>query len=245
MKIYIICCVPAQISYLGKFLFLRYRPKCSQLIRLQDFWISFFSRTNWWIFWVSMIRNGCGQSGVWTLNLTVSEQWPDGIKWFFACWYKCMQIKRCLKMFEVGMVKNGCGQSGDRTLKLTIWKMNNWLFACWYRFTKIKSWSKIFWVGMVKNGCCQSSRGTLKLTVFQKWTDRINWFFAWWYKFRKTKSWLNDFWVDVVKNGHGVLVHKTLQSAVSYEWIYELSWFFECWSWCNNFWLDWYPLFDF
>ena len=35
MKIYIICCVPEQISYLGKFLFLRYGPKCSQPIRLQ------------------------------------------------------------------------------------------------------------------------------------------------------------------------------------------------------------------
>ena len=30
MKTYIICCVPAQIPYLGKFLFLRYGPKCSQ-----------------------------------------------------------------------------------------------------------------------------------------------------------------------------------------------------------------------
>ena len=37
MKIYIICCVPGEISFLGKFLFLKYRPKCSQPIRLQDF----------------------------------------------------------------------------------------------------------------------------------------------------------------------------------------------------------------
>ena len=36
MKIYVICCVPAQIPYLGKILFLRYGPKCSQPIRLQD-----------------------------------------------------------------------------------------------------------------------------------------------------------------------------------------------------------------
>ena len=32
MKIYIICCFPAQISYLGEFLFLKYRPACSQTI---------------------------------------------------------------------------------------------------------------------------------------------------------------------------------------------------------------------
>ena len=33
-EIYIICCVPAHIPYLGQFLFLRYRPKCSQPVRL-------------------------------------------------------------------------------------------------------------------------------------------------------------------------------------------------------------------
>ena len=37
MKIDIICCVPAQILYLGKILFLRYRRKCSQPITSQDF----------------------------------------------------------------------------------------------------------------------------------------------------------------------------------------------------------------
>ena len=48
MEIYIICCVPAQIPYLGKFLFLRYGPKCSQPIRLQDFLINHISRANQW-----------------------------------------------------------------------------------------------------------------------------------------------------------------------------------------------------
>ena len=48
MRIYNICCVPAQIPYLGKFWFLRYGPKCSQPIRLQDFLISHISRTNQW-----------------------------------------------------------------------------------------------------------------------------------------------------------------------------------------------------
>ena len=37
MIFFVICCVHAQILYLGKILFLRYRPKCSQPIRLQDF----------------------------------------------------------------------------------------------------------------------------------------------------------------------------------------------------------------
>ena len=48
MEIYIIYCVPAQIPYLGKFLFLRYGPKRSQPIRLQDFLINHLSRTNQW-----------------------------------------------------------------------------------------------------------------------------------------------------------------------------------------------------
>ena len=45
-KIYNICCVPAQIPYLGKFLPLTYGLKCSQPIRLQDFLINHISRTN-------------------------------------------------------------------------------------------------------------------------------------------------------------------------------------------------------
>ena len=39
IKVNIICCIPAQIPYLGKICFLRNWPKCSQLIRLQDFQI--------------------------------------------------------------------------------------------------------------------------------------------------------------------------------------------------------------
>ena len=46
IKTYILCCVPAQVPYLGEFLFLRYGPKCSEPIRLQNFLISHISRTN-------------------------------------------------------------------------------------------------------------------------------------------------------------------------------------------------------
>ena len=37
MKVYTICCILAQIPYLGKIWFLKYGPKCSWPIRLQDF----------------------------------------------------------------------------------------------------------------------------------------------------------------------------------------------------------------
>ena len=99
-----------------------------------------------------------GQSGLWTLKLTVSQEWTNGINWYFACWYYFMQIK--LKVLRVGMVNNGCGQSCDRTLKLIVseeWAGRiNCFFTCWCRFTQIKSWTKIYWVGMVKNRCGQT-----------------------------------------------------------------------------------------
>ena len=69
-------------------------------------------------FWLGMVKNWCGQSGLWTLKLTVPEVWTDGINWFFSCKYS--QFKRWLKIFGMSMVKNGLGQSGDGTLKLTL-----------------------------------------------------------------------------------------------------------------------------
>ena len=127
IKIYIICCIPAQIPYLGKTLFLRYRPKCSQSVRWQDFNINCFSRIYWWnslicacwykftkykswfkIVWLDMVKYWCVQSGLRTLKVTVSQEWTDGINWFFISCYTFMQIKRWLKTFWVGIVKNGC-----------------------------------------------------------------------------------------------------------------------------------------
>ena len=60
-------------------------------------------------FLLYMVKNGCGQSGFWTLKLTVSQVWKMGSTDFFAYWYKFMQIKTWLKIFEVGMFKYGDG----------------------------------------------------------------------------------------------------------------------------------------
>ena len=30
-------------------------------------------------FWLGMVKNGYGQSSLWTLKLTVSQEWTDGI----------------------------------------------------------------------------------------------------------------------------------------------------------------------
>ena len=165
-------------------------------------------------------KNGYGQSGLWPLKLTVSQEGTDGINWFFACWYKFMQIKKRFKIFGVCMVKNGCGQYGDGTLKLIVaaeWTDEiSWIFACWYRFTKIESLSKVFfgelrqtWVWPV---CWQDSKiGYIskmsrwnKLTFLHAATNS-----------RKLNLDSMDFWVGVVKNDHDLSVHETLKSAVS------------------------------
>ena len=88
MKVYIICCVPSQIPYLGKILLLRYGPKHSQPIRLQDFKIKWiceiawfyacwckFKKTKSWsnMFWFGMVKNGFGQFAHDTLKLTASQ----------------------------------------------------------------------------------------------------------------------------------------------------------------------------
>ena len=116
MKIFIICWVPAQILYLGKIWFLRYKPKCPQPIRLQDFQINFFSRTNQWnsfIFFhvdtnsqkLKVVKNvlvGLVQKWMWLIWSLDSK-----IDWFFACWYKFIQMIRWLKIFEWAWSKMG------------------------------------------------------------------------------------------------------------------------------------------
>ena len=52
---------------------------------------------------VGMVENGWDQSGLWTPKLTVSQEWNDGINWFFACCYNFTQIKRWLKILGVKM----------------------------------------------------------------------------------------------------------------------------------------------
>ena len=38
------------------------------------------------MFGVGTVQNGCDQSGDGILKLNVSEEWTDGITYFFACW---------------------------------------------------------------------------------------------------------------------------------------------------------------
>ena len=72
MKICIICCVLAQIPYLGKFLFLGYGPKYSQIA-------GFFNQTsNQW----NKLRKARFLA---SLKLTLCQEWIDGMNWFSVC----------------------------------------------------------------------------------------------------------------------------------------------------------------
>ena len=56
---------------------------------------------------VGMVKNGCGQSYDGTL-FSLSEEWTNGRNWFFAWWYRSIEVTLIKNLF----VKNGCGQSG-------------------------------------------------------------------------------------------------------------------------------------
>ena len=121
----------------------------------------------------------CGQSCDGTLKLALSEEWTDGINWFFACWYWFTKIKSWLKIYWVGKVRNGCDHSGHGTLKLTVsqnWADGtNWFF---YKLLQIQeSWKLI---QSFLSGPCQ------------KW----QWLFSSWDP--KTCCILMNIWIELI-----------------------------------------------
>ena len=105
MKVFIICCVPQEMLYLGKMLFLGYRP------------------------------NALSQSDCRIFKSTVSPEQIVETASFLACWYKFTKIKSWLKFFWLGMIKNGYGQSGLWTLiwlylKNEPMQLTDFLHAC-------------------------------------------------------------------------------------------------------------------
>ena len=83
-------------------------------------------------FCLGMVINVCGQSGLWTLRWTVSQEWADEINWSFWMMVQIHAIKRWLKSL---------GWNGQKWVWLVwwrdpkidcIWRMNrgnNWSFA--------------------------------------------------------------------------------------------------------------------
>ena len=76
--------------------------------------------------------------------------------WFFACWYRFMEINSWYKNIGVSMIKKMCGHSVYMTLKLAVSQEEingiNWYSVCWYKFRKDKRHFNNIWVGMVGNG---------------------------------------------------------------------------------------------
>ena len=120
MKICIIFCVPVHILHLAKIVSTIWAKMVSAnqvAVFLRELYIT---RTNWrnnmifcmlkqsWfkIFWVGMVINGCGQSDRGGLKLPVSQEWVDGINWFFAWYYKFRRAKSCFSDFWLGVVKS-------------------------------------------------------------------------------------------------------------------------------------------
>ena len=60
--------------------------------------------------------------------------------WFFARWYKFIEIKSWLKNIGMGVVINGWAHSDYRNLKLAVSHKEingiNWFLVFWYKFRK-------------------------------------------------------------------------------------------------------------
>ena len=67
-----------------------------------------------------MVKNGCSHSGHGTLKLTLSQEWIDGMNWFFACRWKFMKAESWFNDFSVGMVKNGHDHLVHETLNSAV-----------------------------------------------------------------------------------------------------------------------------
>ena len=81
---------------------------------------------DWNLLGWNIVKNGCGQSSDGTLKLSVSEEWTDGINWFFACWYKFRKAKSYFNDSGVGMVKNCYGLLVHETLKSAV--SEEWMY---------------------------------------------------------------------------------------------------------------------
>ena len=83
--------------------------------------------------------------------------------WFFAGWYRLMEIKGWSKGIGVGVIKNGSGHFGLRALKLAVSQEGinwiHWFLVCWWKFRKAKSCFNNFWVVVVNNICGFSISG--------------------------------------------------------------------------------------
>ena len=67
-----------------------------------------------------MVQNALGQSDYRIFMLILYPEHKDEKTWFFACWYRIMEIKCLLENIVVGVAENGWDHLGLRTLKLAV-----------------------------------------------------------------------------------------------------------------------------
>ena len=125
---------------------------------------------------MSVVKNGCGYSGLRTRKLALSLDEINGINWFLVCWYKFRKAKFCFNSFWVVVVKNGSGLLGLGSLKFALsqeWiDEMSWFFACWYRFREASIYFNNYWVDISKMGEALY-HGTLKSGVSPNWFDKL------------------------------------------------------------------------
>ena len=91
----------------------------------------------------------------------ISLEQKDEKVWFFACWYKFIEIKSWAKNIEMGGFINGCAHSGCRNLKLIVSHKEinriNPFLVIWYKFRKAKSyfnnWTLVLQRVLKNHGC--------------------------------------------------------------------------------------------
>ena len=108
---------------------------------------------------VSMVKNGGGQSCDGTLKLTLSEEWTNGINWFFAYWCRFITVKSW---------SNGHCQ--------------NWVWPVWswdskiYCISKLNRWNNLIFLHANTNA------GRLKVDsiIFECSCQRWQWLLSNW-----------------------------------------------------------------
>ena len=81
--------------------------------------------------------------------------------WFFACWYKFIEIKSWLRNIRMGVVINWCAHCGCRNLKLALSHREingiNWVLVFWYKFRKnqnyFNNWTPVLQKVLQNHGC--------------------------------------------------------------------------------------------
>ena len=127
---------------------------------------------------MSLVKNGCGQLGLRTLKLALSQEEINSINWFLVWWHRFRKAESYFNNFWVVVVKNECDLQGYGTLKSAVSQKQIYelslFFWCWYKFGKLSS------AAMVKNGRGLIDHGfTLKLGVSHKWFDKLSKLIEW------------------------------------------------------------------